>query len=149
MCWLLFCLCRPFCTLVRCLDSNPESCRSKQALPTMPPISLLSNPFYCIIFVLILLVWLQLGVSTLYIRIYSYILHRGPLSLIAVAHAASLLMGSSGWDSNQGPFLRQTNAYYYLSTLHPQALPKLRYATPLSNGCGRYQFWRFAQVLSI
>ncbi len=31
MCWPLLCLCRPFCILERCLDSNPESCRSKQA----------------------------------------------------------------------------------------------------------------------
>jgi hypothetical protein len=27
----LLCLCRPFCIFERCLDSNPESCRSKQA----------------------------------------------------------------------------------------------------------------------
>ncbi len=31
VCWPLLCLCRPFGTLERCLDSNPESCRSKQA----------------------------------------------------------------------------------------------------------------------
>jgi hypothetical protein len=31
MCWPLLCLCRPFCIFERCLDSNPESCRSKQA----------------------------------------------------------------------------------------------------------------------
>jgi hypothetical protein len=30
MCWPLLCLCRPFCIFERCLDSNPESCRSKQ-----------------------------------------------------------------------------------------------------------------------
>ncbi len=29
--WPLLCLCRPFCIFERCLDSNPESCRSKQA----------------------------------------------------------------------------------------------------------------------
>jgi hypothetical protein len=34
--WPLLCLRRPFCIFERCLDSNPESCRSKQAryLPT-------------------------------------------------------------------------------------------------------------------
>jgi hypothetical protein len=31
VCWPLFCLCRPFCFFERCLDSNPESCRSIQA----------------------------------------------------------------------------------------------------------------------
>ncbi len=31
VCWPLLCLCRPFCIFERCLDSNPESCRSKQA----------------------------------------------------------------------------------------------------------------------
>ncbi len=31
MCWPLLCLCGPFCIFERCLDSNPESCRSKQA----------------------------------------------------------------------------------------------------------------------
>jgi hypothetical protein len=31
VCWSLLCLCRPFCIFERCLDSNPESCRSKQA----------------------------------------------------------------------------------------------------------------------
>ncbi len=30
MCWPLLRLCRPFCIFERCLDSNPESCRSKQ-----------------------------------------------------------------------------------------------------------------------
>jgi hypothetical protein len=30
VCWPLLCLCRPFCIFERCLDSNPESCRSKQ-----------------------------------------------------------------------------------------------------------------------
>ncbi len=29
--WPLLCLCRPFCMFERCRDSNPESCRSKQA----------------------------------------------------------------------------------------------------------------------
>ncbi len=31
VCWSLLCFCRPFCIFERCLDSNPESCRSKQA----------------------------------------------------------------------------------------------------------------------
>ncbi len=31
VCWPLLCLCRPFCIFERCLDSDPESCRSKQA----------------------------------------------------------------------------------------------------------------------
>jgi hypothetical protein len=31
VCWPLLCLCRPFCIFKTCLDSNPESCRSKQA----------------------------------------------------------------------------------------------------------------------
>ncbi len=31
VCWLLHCLCRPLCIIERCLDTNPESCRSKQA----------------------------------------------------------------------------------------------------------------------
>ncbi len=30
VCWPLLCLCRPFCIFERGLDSNPESCRSKQ-----------------------------------------------------------------------------------------------------------------------
>jgi hypothetical protein len=30
-CWPLLCFCRPFCISDRCLDSNPESCRSKKA----------------------------------------------------------------------------------------------------------------------
>ncbi len=31
-CWLLLCLCRPFWFIFeRCLDSNPECCRSKRA----------------------------------------------------------------------------------------------------------------------
>jgi hypothetical protein len=30
VCWPLLCLCRPFCIFERCLDSNPESCCSKQ-----------------------------------------------------------------------------------------------------------------------
>ncbi len=30
MCWPLLCLCRAFCIFERCLDSNPETCRSKQ-----------------------------------------------------------------------------------------------------------------------
>jgi hypothetical protein len=29
VCWPLLCLCRPFCIFERCLDSNPESRRSK------------------------------------------------------------------------------------------------------------------------
>jgi hypothetical protein len=28
--WPILCLCRTFCIFERCLDSNPESCRSKQ-----------------------------------------------------------------------------------------------------------------------
>ncbi len=33
--WPLLCLCRPSCIFGRCLDLNPESCRSKRvALPT-------------------------------------------------------------------------------------------------------------------
>ncbi len=47
VCWPLLCLCRPFCTFERYLDSNPECCRVKHAgaLPTKPPISLqLSHP---------------------------------------------------------------------------------------------------------
>ncbi len=31
VCWPLHCLCRPFCIFQRCLDSNPECCRSKKA----------------------------------------------------------------------------------------------------------------------
>jgi hypothetical protein len=31
VCWPLLCLCRPFCIFERCLDLNPESCRSKLA----------------------------------------------------------------------------------------------------------------------
>ncbi len=31
VCWPLHCLCRPFCIFERCLDTNLESCRSKQA----------------------------------------------------------------------------------------------------------------------
>ncbi len=31
MCWPFFYLCCPFCIFERCLDSNSESCRSKQA----------------------------------------------------------------------------------------------------------------------
>jgi hypothetical protein len=31
VCWPLLCLCRPKCIFESCLDSNPESCRSKQA----------------------------------------------------------------------------------------------------------------------
>ncbi len=31
VCWPLLCLCRPCCIFERCLDSNPESCRGKQA----------------------------------------------------------------------------------------------------------------------
>ncbi len=37
MCWLLLCLSRPFCIFERCLDSNPESCRSKQARYQLTP----------------------------------------------------------------------------------------------------------------
>jgi hypothetical protein len=51
VCWPLLCLCRPFCIVERCLDSNPESCRSKQARyqlshpsPYQSPISLFSHP---------------------------------------------------------------------------------------------------------
>jgi hypothetical protein len=36
--WPLLCLCRPFCIVERCLDSNPESCCSKLVR------CLLSNP---------------------------------------------------------------------------------------------------------
>jgi hypothetical protein len=32
VCWQLRCLCRPFCIFERCLNSNTESCLSKQAL---------------------------------------------------------------------------------------------------------------------
>ncbi len=31
VCCALLCLCRPFCIFERCLDSNPERCRSKKA----------------------------------------------------------------------------------------------------------------------
>ncbi len=31
VCWPLRCLCRPFCIFERCLDSNAERCRSRQA----------------------------------------------------------------------------------------------------------------------
>ncbi len=31
VCWPLICWCRPICIFERCLDSNPESCRRKQA----------------------------------------------------------------------------------------------------------------------
>jgi hypothetical protein len=31
VCWPCHCLCRTFCIFERCLDSNPESCHSKQA----------------------------------------------------------------------------------------------------------------------
>ncbi len=34
MCWPLHCLCRPFCNFERCLDSKPESCRSKHGCAT-------------------------------------------------------------------------------------------------------------------
>ncbi len=30
VCWPLLCLCRPFLVFERCLDSNPESCRSQR-----------------------------------------------------------------------------------------------------------------------
>jgi len=30
VCWPLLCLCLPFCIFERCLDSNPESCLSRQ-----------------------------------------------------------------------------------------------------------------------
>jgi len=36
VCWTLLCLCRPFCIFERCLDSNPESCRSKQTRNVIP-----------------------------------------------------------------------------------------------------------------
>ncbi len=42
VCWLLLCLCLPFCIFKRRLDTNPESCRSKQGRCTnlaSPPIS--------------------------------------------------------------------------------------------------------------
>ncbi len=57
VCWLLLCLCRPFCMFERCLDSNPESCRSKHACYQLSqpfpylatrPISLLSHPSPCL-----------------------------------------------------------------------------------------------------
>ncbi len=44
--WPLLCLCRPFCMFDRCMDSNPENCRSKQARyqlghpSPLPPLSL-------------------------------------------------------------------------------------------------------------
>jgi hypothetical protein len=86
--------------------------------------------------ILLLFFFISIGLiptgSTEY-TIYMYIAQRTSQS--HRCSAASLLRGSSGWDSNQGPFLRQKNAYYYLATSHPQALPKLRYATPLSDGC--------------
>jgi hypothetical protein len=31
VCWPLLCLCRPFCIFEKCLDSNPETCSSRQA----------------------------------------------------------------------------------------------------------------------
>jgi hypothetical protein len=34
VCWPLLCLCRPFCIFERCLNSNPESCRSKHRRAT-------------------------------------------------------------------------------------------------------------------
>jgi hypothetical protein len=37
-----FCLCRPFCIFERCLDSNPECCRSKQARYQ------LTHPSHCV-----------------------------------------------------------------------------------------------------
>ncbi len=40
MCRPLLHLCRPFMIFEGCLDSNPEYCRSKLALPTQPPIPL-------------------------------------------------------------------------------------------------------------
>jgi hypothetical protein len=45
LCWPLLCLCRPFCICERCLHSNPESCRSKQARYQLSlPSPLLSHP---------------------------------------------------------------------------------------------------------
>jgi hypothetical protein len=52
VCWLLLCLCRQFRIFERCLDSNSESCRSKQARyqlshPSLPYLAthlLLSHP---------------------------------------------------------------------------------------------------------
>jgi hypothetical protein len=37
VCWPLLCLCRPFCIFERCLDSNPESCRSNYQLSHPSP----------------------------------------------------------------------------------------------------------------
>ncbi len=49
VCWPLLCLCRPFWIFERCPDSNPESCRSKQARyqPShlSPPKKYLSSAF--------------------------------------------------------------------------------------------------------
>ncbi len=45
MCLPLLCLFRPLCIFERCLDSIPESCRSKQARNQLShPSPLLSNP---------------------------------------------------------------------------------------------------------
>jgi hypothetical protein len=45
VCWPLLCLCRPFCIFVICLDSNPESCRSKQVRYQLShPSPILSHP---------------------------------------------------------------------------------------------------------
>ncbi len=43
VCWLLLCFCRPFCILARCLDSKPESCRSKKARYKLSHPSLLTS----------------------------------------------------------------------------------------------------------
>ncbi len=56
-CWTPLCLCLPFCISERCLDSNPQNCRNKQASytnlathlhisypsPSQPPISRLAS----------------------------------------------------------------------------------------------------------
>jgi hypothetical protein len=45
-CWPLLCFCRPFCIFGKCLNSNPESCRSKQVPYQLshPSSCQLSNP---------------------------------------------------------------------------------------------------------
>ncbi len=45
VCWPLLCLCRRVCIFERCLDSNTESCRSKQARYqfTHPPLLFISQ----------------------------------------------------------------------------------------------------------
>ncbi len=47
MFWPLLFLCRPFCIFERCLDSNPESCHSKQArFPTFSYTALFKLFYY-------------------------------------------------------------------------------------------------------